>query len=124
MPINRRWPIDELMDACRRHAQASGDKVTLEYVLLKGLTDSVDDARALHRLARRVPSKVNIIPFNEHPNSGFYRPDERTIQNFHRELMNLGTHVLRRKTMGRDIFAACGQLTNVRQDHPLQMSVS
>jgi 23S rRNA (adenine2503-C2)-methyltransferase len=83
----------------------------MEYVLLKGVTDSVEDARALYQLTKNVPCKINIIPFNEHPGSGFYRPDEATIVRFQNELMRLGAHVLRRKTMGRDIYAACGQLT-------------
>lgn len=111
MPINKRWPIAELLAACRQHSAESGDKVTMEYVLLKGVTDSLEDARALYRLTKDVPCKINIIPFNEHPNSGFHRPDEAQIVAFHRELMRLGAHVLRRKTMGRDIYAACGQLT-------------
>jgi len=110
MPINKKWPLEELLEACRVHCRESKDKVTLEYVLLKGVTDSIQDARDLHRIAQSVPSKVNIIPFNEHPGSGFHRPDEKAINAFHNELMRLGTHVLRRKTMGRDILAACGQL--------------
>jgi 23S rRNA (adenine2503-C2)-methyltransferase len=111
MPINKRWPLEQLLEACREHCRESGDKVTFEYVLLKGVTDSLQDARDLHNLAKTVPCKVNIIPFNEHPNSGYSRPDERAIVAFHQELIRLGTHVLRRKTMGRDIYAACGQLT-------------
>jgi 23S rRNA (adenine2503-C2)-methyltransferase len=111
MPINKRWPIKELLDACRAHCESSKDKVTLEYVLLKGVTDSIEDARALYQLTKSVPCKINIIPFNEHPDSGFTRPEEERIKAFHNELMRLGAHVLRRKTMGRDIYAACGQLT-------------
>ncbi len=111
MPINKRWPLKELLQACRDHCEATGDKVTFEYVLLKGVTDSLQDARDLHELVKTVPCKVNIIPFNEHPNSGYERPSEKTIVAFHNELIRLGTHVLRRKTMGRDIYAACGQLT-------------
>lgn len=116
MPINKRWPLAELLDACRKHSAESGDLVTMEYVLLKGVTDSLEDARALYRLTKDVPCKINIIPFNEHPNSGFHRPDEAQIVAFHRELMRLGVHVLRRKTMGSDIYAACGQLTTARKD--------
>jgi 23S rRNA (adenine2503-C2)-methyltransferase len=123
MPINRRWGIDELLEACRVHCRATGDKVTMEYVLLKGVTDSIEDARALHRLTRDVPCKVNIIPFNEHPNSGFHRPDEAAIDAFHRELMRLGTHVLRRRTMGRDIYAACGQLTTAARPPNLTVNL-
>lgn len=111
MPINKKWPLQQLLDACRQHAKDSGDKVTLEYVLLEGITDSIDSARKLYQITKNVPCKINIIPFNEHPNSGFKRPSEAQIVAFHNELMRLGAHVLRRKTMGRDISAACGQLT-------------
>lgn len=111
MPINKRWPLKDLMAACLQHTVDSRDKVTFEYVLLKDVTDSLQDARDLFELTRPVPCKINIIPFNEHPNSGFHRPEEARIVAFHNELMRLGAHVLRRKTMGRDIYAACGQLT-------------
>ena len=111
MPINKRWPLDQLLEACREHCRQTGDKVTFEYVLLKGVTDSLQDAYDLHHLTRTVPCKVNIIPFNEHPNSGYARPSESTIVAFQNELIRLGSHVLRRRTMGRDIYAACGQLT-------------
>ncbi len=111
MPINKRWPLKELLAACRDHCEASKDRVTFEYVLLKGITDSMEDARALYQLTKSVPCKINIIPFNEHPDSGFTRPEEERIRAFHNELMRLGAHVLRRKTMGSDIYAACGQLT-------------
>jgi 23S rRNA (adenine2503-C2)-methyltransferase len=118
MPINRKWPIAELLQACREHAHATNDKVTFEYVLLKGETDSIEDARKLAQLTRSVPCKVNIIPFNEHPNSGFLRPADAQVQIFQNELMRLGCHVLRRKTMGRDIYAACGQLNPTHEEHP------
>jgi 23S rRNA (adenine2503-C2)-methyltransferase len=121
MPINKKWPLEVLLDACREYCEETKDKVTFEYVLLKGVTDSLEDARALHKIAQSVPSKVNIIPFNEHPGSGFFRPDEKTINAFHQELMKLGTHVLRRKTMGRDIYAACGQLATSVKNHPQQL---
>ncbi len=121
MPINKRWPIAELMKACRQHTEESGDRVTFEYVLLKDVTDSLEDARALYRLTRSVPCKINIIPFNEHPNSGFHRPSEARIERFQEELMRLGAHVLRRKTMGRDIYAACGQLTTAANPAPIAL---
>jgi 23S rRNA (adenine2503-C2)-methyltransferase len=110
MPINAKWPLEKLLEACRQHYRVTRDKITMEYVLLKGLTDSLDDAKRLAAIARTVPCKVNIIPFNEHPGSGFERPSESTIRAFHQALMNMDIHVLRRKTMGRDIYAACGQL--------------
>ena len=118
MPINKRWPLADLLQACRDHCEATNDKVTLEYVLLRDLTDSVEDARKLYEITRDVPCKINIIPFNEHPNSGFHRPSEGRINRFQEELMRLGAHVLRRKTMGSDIYAACGQLTTLQEKAP------
>lgn len=121
MPINKKWKMESLLDACRQYADETGDKVTFEYVLLKGVTDSLEDARRLKKVVRGIPCKINIIPFNEHPGSGFERPSEETIVAFHQELMDIGLHVLRRKTMGRDIFAACGQLRSKYEGHPERM---
>lgn len=123
MPINKRWPLEELLQACRVHCAESGDRVTFEYVLLKGVTDSLEDARDLVKLTRSVPCKINIIPFNEHPDSGFQRPSESAISRFQNELIRLGAHVLRRKTMGRDIYAACGQLTTAVKKAEPQLSL-
>jgi len=124
MPINKRWNLEELLEACREHCRQSNDKVTFEYVLLKGVTDSLADAKALYHLTKNVPCKINIIPFNEHPDSGFQRPAEKDIVNFQNELIRLGAHVLRRKTMGRDIYAACGQLTTAaKKNEPAQLSI-
>jgi 23S rRNA (adenine2503-C2)-methyltransferase len=124
MPINRKWPIAELLAACKEYCRETGDKVTFEYVLLKGITDQLEHARELVRLTKSVPCKINIIPFNEHPGSGFERPADEQIEMFHQELMRLGAHVLLRRTMGRDIFAACGQLTSALPNHPVKMDVS
>ncbi len=115
MPINKRWPIEQLMEACQSYADETREKVTFEYVLLKGVTDSMDQARELYHLTKKIPCKINIIPFNEHPESGYFRPSEGTIHRFQNELIRLGAQVLRRKTMGRDIYAACGQLTTAQK---------
>ncbi len=123
MPINKRYPLEELLEACREHCRVSGDKVTMEYVMLKGVTDSIEDARALYHLTKSVPCKINIIPFNEHPDSGYFRPSEQTIVRFQNELIRMGAHVLRRKTMGRDIYAACGQLTTAGVSPQTQVSI-
>lgn len=124
MPINKKYPIKELFAACREYVDKSGDRVTFEYVLLKGVTDSIEQARELHHLTKSIPCKINIIPFNEHPGSGYERPNDEQIEKFHAELMRLGTHVLLRRTMGRDIFAACGQLTSEFENKPLKMDIS
>lgn len=123
MPINKKYPLADLLEECKRYYRATGDKITMEYVLLKGVTDQVEHARKLVALLRDVPSKINIIPFNEHPGSGFERPSDETIQAFHAEIMRLGAHVLLRRTMGRDIYAACGQL-QTKVDRPEQMDIS
>ncbi len=124
MPINKRYPLKDLLAACREYCRETGDRVTFEYVLLKGVTDSLEHARELCQLVKSVPCKINIIPFNEHPASGYQRPEDRQVALFHRELMKLGAHVLLRKTMGRDIYAACGQLTSEFENKPRTMDIS
>lgn len=123
MPINKKYPIRELLEACRKHADESGDKVTFEYVLLRDVTDKVEHARELYQLTKNVPCKINIIPFNEHPGSDFLRPTPEAVVRFQKELMFLGAHVLLRRTMGRDIFAACGQLTSLYEGRPEKLAL-
>lgn len=124
MPINRKWNTDMLLKACKDYTLATKDKVTFEYVLLKGVTDQVEHARQLVKLVKDVPCKINIIPFNEHPGSGYERPSDEAVEIFHKELMRLGAHVLLRRSMGRDIFAACGQLTSQIPNKPVSMDIS
>lgn len=124
MPINKKYPLKDLMKACHEYIDATKDRVTFEYVLLKGITDQLEHARKLVQLTKSIPCKINIIPFNEHPGSGFERPSDNQILKFQNELMSLGAHVLLRRTMGRDIFAACGQLRSEFESHPKQMDVS
>ncbi len=124
MPINKKWPIKELFAACMDYVERTGDKVTFEYVLLKGVTDQLVHARELVHLTRNVPCKINIIPFNEHPDSGYTRPEHSQVIAFQNELMKLGVHVLLRRTRGRDIFAACGQLTDPKLRKSETMSVA
>lgn len=124
MPINKRYPLKDLLAECKAYADKTGEKVTLEYVLLKGVTDQVEQARELYHLTKSFPNKINLIPFNEHPGSGFERPSDEQIQKFQDELIRLGAHVLIRRTMGRDIFAACGQLTSEFENKPRTMDIS
>jgi 23S rRNA (adenine2503-C2)-methyltransferase len=124
MPINRKYPLKELLAECRRYTDETGDRVTFEYVLLKGVTDQVEHARKVWQLVKTIPCKINIIPFNEHPGADFERPDDKTVAAFHSELMKVGAHVLLRRTMGRDIFAACGQLTSEFENKPAKMDIS
>lgn len=124
MPINKKYPLKDLLEECKRYYRATGEKITMEYVLLKGVTDQIDHARQLVKLLRDVPCKINLIPFNEHPGSGFERPSDETVQAFHAETQKLGAQVLLRRTMGRDIFAACGQLTTKNIERPERMDTS
>lgn len=124
MPINKKFPLKDLLKECETYARETGDRVTFEYVLLKGITDQLEHARKLWQLVRHVPCKINIIPFNEHPGSEFHRSDDAQVEKFHAELMRLGAHVLLRRTMGRDIFAACGQLTAEFENKPTNMDIS
>ncbi len=123
MPINKKYPLKDLLEECRRYYRATGEKITMEYVLLKGITDQVSHARELYKLLKDIPCKVNIIPFNEHPGADYERPSDETVQAFHSEAMRLGLQTLLRRTMGRDIFAACGQLAT-KVDHPERMDIS
>jgi len=118
MPINKKWPLKDLLKACEEYYDHTRDRITFEYVLLKGVTDSLAQAREVWDLVKHIPCKINIIPFNEHPGSGFERPSDESVRRFQNELIRLGAHVLLRKTMGRDIFAACGQLTSMYEGRP------
>ncbi|WP_413582527.1 23S rRNA (adenine(2503)-C(2))-methyltransferase RlmN [Bdellovibrio sp. HCB288] len=124
MPINKKWNTTMLLDACKQYTDKTGDKVTFEYVMLKGVTDSIENARQVAKLTRGVPCKINIIPFNEHPGAPYERPSDATIEAFHTELNRLGCHVLLRRSMGRDIFAACGQLNSTHKDENATMDIS
>ena len=111
VPVNRRYPLRELIAACNRYLEkAPRDFITFEYVMLDGVNDSDANARELAAIARDVRCKYNLIPFNPFPRSGFERsPDER-IRGFASVLQNAGITVTTRKTRGDDIAAACGQL--------------
>jgi 23S rRNA (adenine2503-C2)-methyltransferase len=123
MPINKKWDVYQLLDMCREYYAETNDRITFEYVLLKGVTDKFEQAKELWDLVRDIPCKINLIPFNEHPGSGFERPEPQQVIAFQNELIRLGAHVLLRKTMGRDIFAACGQLTSKYEGRPDTLDV-
>ena len=111
MPINRSYPIAELLAACKDYLEAAPrDFITFEYVLLDGVNDTPAHARALAKLLREVPSKVNLIPFNPFPDSGFARSRPEAVARFREILVEAGYVATVRKTRGDDIDAACGQL--------------
>ncbi len=111
VPLNRKYPIAELIDACRRYPAASNARrITFEYVMLKGVNDSEAEARELVRLIAGIPAKVNLIPFNPWPGSEFETSEPRVIERFARIVMDAGFASPVRTPRGRDILAACGQL--------------
>jgi 23S rRNA (adenine2503-C2)-methyltransferase len=117
VPINKKYPLKELMAACRRYLEsAPRDFITFEYVLLEGVNDSDTHARALLNLVKAVPSKFNLIPFNPFPNSGFRRSSAERVRRFQEILMAAGVVATVRKTRGDDIDAACGQLAGQVND--------
>jgi len=117
VPINRKYPLAELMAACQRYLlHAPRDFITFEYVMLDGVNDSDADARALLHLVRDVPCKFNLIPFNPFPASGFKRSPAERVRRFASILINGGIVTTTRKTRGDDIDAACGQLAGKVQD--------
>lgn len=113
MPINKKWNIETLLNSCYEYVKKTGELVTFEYVLLKGITDSLQSAEELYELTKRVPCKINIIPFNPHPGSEYEIPSSSTVDKFHQVLYKKGAQVLLRRRMGSDIYAACGQLTSI-----------
>ena len=111
MPINDAYPIATLLEACRDYLEvAPRDFITFEYVMLKGINDAPDHAKELARLLEDTPAKVNLIPFNPFPDSGFERTDMDRVKRFQRVLLDAGYIATIRKTRGDDIDAACGQL--------------
>lgn len=110
MPINRRYPLKELLAACKAFPLPSRRWITIEYVMIRGVNDSLDDAKRLVRLISNIPSKVNLIPFNEHDGCAFQTPTQDSIDKFHKFLLDKHVTVITRSSRGSDISAACGQL--------------
>ena len=117
VPINKKYPLKELMAACERYlVKAPRDFVTFEYVMLDGINDSFDHAKQLLDVVQNVPCKFNLIPFNPFPNSGYDTSRADNIRRFRDVLMQAGYVVTTRKTRGEDIDAACGQLAGQVED--------
>ena len=119
VPINKRYPIAKLLSSARAYIDAQTNKkrvVTIEYTLLAGVNDQAEHARELAKLLDGYPCKINLIPFNDFPNSGFKRPSGNTVSRFWKVLMEAGFIVTVRTTRGDDIDAACGQLVGEVND--------
>ena len=116
VPLNRKYPIRELLDACKDYVGEGRRRVTFEYVLLAGVNDSDTHARQLARCLEGVPAKVNLIPFNPFPETRYQRSSGNRIQRFFEILNKAGIVTITRRTRGDDIDAACGQLAGQFQD--------
>lgn len=116
MPVNRRYPIKKLLEACRKFPLPGRRKITFEYVMIGGMNDTLADAKRLLRLISDIPNKVNLIPFNEHEGCEFKAPTQAAIDAFHKYLIDRNVTVITRDSRGGDISAACGQLKGRLQD--------
>jgi 23S rRNA (adenine2503-C2)-methyltransferase len=116
VPLNRKYPIRELLEACRNYPGVSNAKrITFEYVMLKGINDSIEDAKALVRLLKGIPAKINLIPFNPWPGSTYECSDWEQIERFSQVVFDAGYASPVRTPRGRDILAACGQLKSATE---------
>jgi 23S rRNA (adenine2503-C2)-methyltransferase len=111
MPVNRKYPIEQLLKACANYPLMPRRKITFEYILIKGINDSEQDARRLAKLLRPIRAKINLIPFNSYEKSEFDRPDESVILKFKDILSKTNYTAIVRYSKGQDISAACGQLS-------------
>ncbi len=116
VPLNRKYRIDELLEACRNYPGVSNAKrITFEYVMLKGVNDSIDDAKALVRLLKGIPAKINLIPFNPWPGTKYECSEWEQIEQFSQVVFDAGYASPVRTPRGRDILAACGQLKSASE---------
>ncbi|HZT24637.1 MAG TPA: 23S rRNA (adenine(2503)-C(2))-methyltransferase RlmN [Pseudolabrys sp.] len=116
VPLNRKYPIADLLEACRTYPGLSNAKrITFEYVMLKGVNDSIDEAKALVRLLKGIPAKINLIPFNPWPGSRYECSDWEQIEKFSQVVFDAGYASPVRTPRGRDILAACGQLKSATE---------
>jgi len=118
VPLNRRYPISDLIDACHRFLADKNRKhsITFEYVMLDHVNDQPEHAKQLVKLVKRLPSKINLIPFNDFDGSGYQRSSEAAIDTFKDILQYAGLTTIVRRPRGEDIAAACGQLAGNIQD--------
>jgi 23S rRNA (adenine2503-C2)-methyltransferase len=119
MPINRKYPLEQLLDVVRRFPLKHRQRVTFEYVLLRGVTDSPEDAFQLVKLLKGIRAKVNLIPLNEAEELGYQRPSDAVVEKFQQILVDHHISAFVRKNRGNDISAACGQLKKKWADEPV-----
>lgn len=110
MPINRIFPLEQVVTFVKELKEPRRERVTFEYIMMKGINDSLDDARALAGLLKNIRCKINLIPYNESPYTEFLSPDRETIDKFHALLLERHFTAIIRESRGRDVFGGCGQL--------------
>ena len=110
MPINKKYPLSQLLEACRTFTMKPRNKITFEYILMKGVNDTKEDALRLAKLLAPIKAKVNLIPFNEYDKSDLKRPSKNQVSEFLQVLLDRNFTAITRKSKGGDILAACGQL--------------
>ncbi|RDV39535.1 23S rRNA (adenine(2503)-C(2))-methyltransferase RlmN [Bradymonadaceae bacterium TMQ3] len=118
MPVNDRWDLETLMAALKEFPLTNRERITFEYVMIRDLNDTLEDAQRIIELTRDIPSKINLIPFNPHPRTPFQTPPEERIDAFQKYLVDRNVGVYRRRTRGRDEMAACGQLGKPGEKEP------
>ncbi|WP_409523780.1 23S rRNA (adenine(2503)-C(2))-methyltransferase RlmN [Nitrincola sp. MINF-07-Sa-05] len=118
VPVNKRYPIKDLLDSANRYLKSLSDKrvATIEYTMMAGVNDQPEHARQLVKVLRQIPCKLNLIPFNPFPNSGYERPSDEAIAAFKQIVITSGIITTVRKTRGDDVDAACGQLVGQVDD--------
>jgi 23S rRNA (adenine2503-C2)-methyltransferase len=125
MPVNRRYPLKQLLDACRTLPIAPRKRITFAYIMLRGVNDGDDDARRLVKLLHGMRSKVNLIPFNPFPQTPFLPTPRPQIERFRQYLLDRGVHATVRESRGQDVLAACGQLAaGLKDSGPQPMSIA
>ncbi|HBF13918.1 MAG TPA: 23S rRNA (adenine(2503)-C(2))-methyltransferase RlmN [Deltaproteobacteria bacterium] len=112
MPINKKYPLERLFEACRKMHLPNRNKITFEYVMLHGVNDTMEDAKRLIKILSTLKAKVNLIPFNEFSGSKYKRPPDEWVYSFQKILLDKGFIAVVRRSRGRDILGACGQLAN------------
>ncbi len=121
MPVNRKYPLKELLDACRNYPMPGRRMLTFEYILMAGVNDSVRDAEKLVDLLKGLHCKLNLIAFNEYPGSAYKTPTQESVSAFQQVLLKNHYTAILRASKGRDIFAACGQLTGEAASHTVNI---
>lgn len=115
MPINKKFNLEHLLDACKKMKLPKRNRITFEYVMLHGVNDTMDDAKRLTQILSSLKAKINLLPFNEFPGSPYKRPPEEWVRKFQKYLLDRGFVAIERRSRGRDILGACGQLATHEQ---------